>query len=163
VAGNGGTATATDISTPCSSTLASQEPDKATVNCSCTAGTTTVQVNAFDQAKFACLTPGLSVVKQCTPTVAACGQTATSSFMVTADEDAVSDLCASWNAHDGLPAESITVRYKAKNTGTATLNGCAISESNAGITGGPVQIGTVAGNGGTATATDITTPCSDTL
>src|SRR5437899_1077734 len=52
-------------SSDCSASNSAAEPDTATVTCDCTPTPGELQVTAFDQAKFQCLTPGLAVTKEC--------------------------------------------------------------------------------------------------
>src|SRR5205814_6066579 len=52
-------------SADCSATLSAAEPDKAAVTCDCTPTPGEVQATAFDEAKFQCQTPGLTVTKDC--------------------------------------------------------------------------------------------------
>src|SRR5439155_15518028 len=81
-----------DNSALCSASLAAAEPDKATAQCTCRSADSGVTVSAFDEANFMCQTPGLTVTKQCTPTVAQCGGSATSSFTVSVSNSGSADL-----------------------------------------------------------------------
>ena len=56
----------------------------------------------------------------------------------TADEDGHQDLCLSWNAHNGLPAENVSVRYVVANGGTADLLNCQLTDTNTGFPGAAV-------------------------
>jgi len=62
---------------------------------------------------------------------------------VTADTD-ISDSCASWNAHDTVPAENIVVRHSAMNTGTVDLFNCSVTESNTLISSSVITFGNIA-------------------
>src|SRR5712692_6015762 len=56
----------------------------------------------------------------------------------TMDEDGHTDLCLGWNAHNGVPAESVRVRYVVANGGTADLLNCTLTDTNTGFPGAAV-------------------------
>ncbi len=80
----------------------------------------------------------------------------------TNDGDGTSQSCDAWNAFPGMNAESVTVRYVARNTGTADLTSCSITESNTAITASPVSVPDIPTGMDTAPI-DRTNDCSDTL
>jgi len=81
---------------------------------------------------------------------------------VTMDDGGTTDFCASWNANNGIPAESIRVEYVVRNTGTANVTNCTGTESNTAITGSPISIGAILA-GSDSEPTDADTACSATL
>ena len=80
--------TPVDITNACSATLASGEPDQADLTCDCTTTPGEITRTAFDRAKFLCLTPGLTVMKQCQPMV----QGGTNNFTITLHNSGSADL-----------------------------------------------------------------------
>jgi len=81
---------------------------------------------------------------------------------VTADDDNTTDFCASWNANNGMPAESIRVEYVVRNTGTANASNCSGTESNTAITSSPINIGDIL-SGSDSEPTDADNACSANL
>ena len=81
------------VTNPCSTALSANEPDRGTVTCDCTSTAGQVQVTAFDEAKFVCQTPGLTVVKTCPATTPVlCGTSTSAGFTITAHNSGTADL-----------------------------------------------------------------------
>ncbi len=80
----------------------------------------------------------------------------------TMDDDGHEIACYSWNAHDGVEAENVSVQYLLQNAGEAELT-CTISESNSGFSDPSGTEYTVGVEGELGPVALDTQSCSDDL
>ena len=82
-------------------------------------------------------------------------------------DDDMAETCVGWNEFvsggQSVPAEAIDVRYVVRNTGDISLLNCEIDESNSGIAGSPIAIGTIEPGDDDVVVLDDDQTCSDPL
>ncbi|MCP3934939.1 MAG: hypothetical protein GY708_06160, partial [Actinomycetia bacterium] len=149
--GDNGIIFATDELT-CDDTLDGSEPGTATLTCECANDSQPepVPVEDTDTAQFECVGCDVQVDRQ-----VSCDNGA--SWQDTGFADGATDGC------DTLDDEGVLVRYLANNPSDIPLDNCMLTDSNGGVLGAPVAIGSLlVGDNGVVFETQSLT-CEDSL
>ncbi len=141
----------TDQPPTCSDSFEAGEPNTVTLSCECVDDNgPTVQIDDEDTASVDCLGCDVSLDRQ-----VSCDNGAT--WQDLGFDDAAIEGC------DTIDGESVRVRYLADNNSDVPLDDCVLTDSNGGVLGAPVAIGSLGlGSNGVIFETHALT-CNDDL